>query len=139
MISAQAFIPQRPPIVMVDDIVLASEQKGVTQFTVRPENMFVRDGRLAEPGLVENIAQTAAAMVGHLCATQNKPVPIGYIAAIKDLKIFHLPEINATLQSTVLVTNKVMEVTIMRGEITQGAMKLCECEMRILIVNQPPA
>ena len=54
-------LPQKPPMVMVDALVEFTELSAVTRLVVRPDNIFVQNGRLAEPGLVENIAQTAAA------------------------------------------------------------------------------
>ena len=86
------YIPQRPPMVMIHDLEEATDEHAITRLTIEPDNIFLQDGYLAEPGLVENIAQTAAAQVGFQCASRNIPIPIGYIAAIKDLKIYSLPK-----------------------------------------------
>ena len=45
-----------------------------------------------EPGLVENIAQTAAARAGYISHTENKPVLVGYIGAVNNLQVFSLPK-----------------------------------------------
>src|SRR4051812_15066149 len=56
-----SFIPQKPPFVMIDQLISSDETSTRTGFQVRADNIFVEDGFLTEPALVENIAQTAAA------------------------------------------------------------------------------
>ena len=81
------FIPQRRPIVMVHQLASADDDSATTHFDIEPDNVFIDDGYFAEPGMVENIAQTAAVHIGYQCSKKNIPIPIGYIAAIKDLKV----------------------------------------------------
>ena len=69
------YIPQRSPMVMVDELVQASATRAVTRFAILPDNLFLVSNHLGEPGLVENIAQTVAAMVGYDCRQKNIPVP----------------------------------------------------------------
>ena len=125
------YIPQRPPMVMIHNLVEASEDRAVTQLLILASNIFVRNGKLAEPGLVENIAQTAAVQIGFICAEKNIAVPIGYIAAIKDLEIINLPTQNSTITTTVIVKNQVLDITLIEGEVKQNEELLCRCEMRI--------
>jgi 3-hydroxyacyl-[acyl-carrier-protein] dehydratase len=125
------YIPQRHPIVMVHELLEADDDHAVTRLTIEPDNVFVTKERFAEPGLVENIAQTAAMHVGYQCASRNIPIPIGYIAAVKDLKIHSLPKQNTRITTSVKVTNKVLDVTVVEGRVEQEGALLCSCEMRI--------
>ena len=128
------FIPQRVPIVMIDDLVEASEVHAVTQLQVRSENIFVEDGRFTEPGLVENIAQTAAAQVGYHCSIKKIPVPLGYIAAVKSLTISKLPSVNSQITTSIKIVNQVMEVTLAEGRVVDAnGEEYCRCEMRIFV------
>ena len=127
------FIPQRPPMVMIDKLVSAESDSAVSSFLIKSDNIFVQDEKFTEPGLVENIAQTAAAMVGHHCALNKIPVPIGFIAAVKDLKIYSTPPQDSTISTNVKVTNNVMDVTIVEGVVKLQDEVICTCEMRILI------
>lgn len=129
------YIPQRKPMVMIHELHEADEQHAVTMLLIEQNNTFLDFGKLAEPGLVENIAQTAAAQVGYVCAQLNKPVPIGYIAAVKDLVIHGLPELNTKIRTVVEVMNVVMDITLIRGNVYQNDQLLCECEMRIFVKN----
>lgn len=131
----EKFIPQRKPMVMIHELHEADEQHAVTTLTITADNTFLDSGKLAEPGLVENIAQTAAAQVGYVCAQLNKPVPIGYIAAVKDLVIHGLPDLNTQIRTVVNVMNVIMDITLIRGSVYQEDQLLCECEMRIFVKN----
>ena len=133
------YIPQRDPIVMVHELIEADDDHAVTQLTIEPGNIFVSKEYFAEPGLVENIAQTAAMHVGYQCSLKNIPIPIGYIAAVKDLKIKSLPKQNTRITTSVKVTNKVLDVTVVEGRVEQEGNLLCSCEMRIFAkINAKP-
>ena len=125
------YIPQRDPIIMVHELVEADDHHAVTNLMIEPDNVFVSNEYFREPGLVENIAQTAAMHVGYQCALKNIPIPIGYIAAVKDLKIFSLPKHNTRIATSVKITNKVLDVTVVEGRVEQEGNLLCSCEMRI--------
>ena len=125
------YIPQRDPIVMVHALVEADDSHAVTELAIEPDNVFVSNEFFAEPGLVENIAQTAAMHVGYQCSLKNIPIPIGYIAAVKDLKIQKLPRQNTNITTSVRITNKVLDVTVVEGRVEQAGNLICSCEMRI--------
>jgi len=117
---------------VVDELVRAEADLAVTRFTILRDNLFLVSNRLGEPGLVENIAQTIAAMVGYNCFLKNIPVPIGYIAAVKDLKIVSLPAEGSVIETTVIITNQVMDVTVVRGKVEQAGNVICSCEMKVV-------
>jgi predicted hotdog family 3-hydroxylacyl-ACP dehydratase len=116
---------------MVHDLLEAGDNFVVTRLDIEPDNIFVEGDFFAEPGLVENIAQTAAVHVGYQCTLKGLPIPIGYIAAIKELKIFRLPLKNSSITTSVRITNKVLDVTVVEGKVEQEGNTLCSCEMRI--------
>ena len=125
------YIPQRKPVVMVHELLEASDDHVVTQLAIEPDNVFLSSGKFAEPGMVENIAQTAAVHVGYQCSLKKLPIPIGYIAAVKDLKINLLPKQNSVIRTSVKVVNKVLDITVVQGKIEFEDNVLCSCEMRI--------
>ena len=128
------FIPQRKPIVMIDDLLEASDLHSVTSLQIRRENIFVEGEKLAEPGLVENIAQTAAAQVGYQCSIKKIPVPLGYIAAVKNLTISKLPVVDSRITTSIRIVNQVMDVTLAEGIVVdEQGRECCRCEMRIFV------
>ncbi len=128
------FIPQRKPIVMIDDLLEASDLHSVTSLQIRRDNFFVEGEKLAEPGLVENIAQTAAAQVGYQCSIKKIPVPLGYIAAVKNLTISKLPVVDSRITTSIRIVNQVMDVTLAEGIVVdEQGRECCRCEMRIFV------
>jgi 3-hydroxymyristoyl/3-hydroxydecanoyl-(acyl carrier protein) dehydratase len=127
------FIPQREPVVMIDRLIHCDHEKIITGLKIEPDNIFFHDGFFSESGMVENIAQTAAAGVGYICKLQNKNVSVGFIASIKDLKLFHLPVAGDEIVTEVIVTNQVMQVSIIKGTIFRDGVTMAECEMRIFV------
>lgn len=77
-------IPQREPIVMVDKFVGITNGISETQLTIKNDNIFVENDCFTEFGLIEHIAQSAAARVGYICKKENKPISIGYIGAAEN-------------------------------------------------------
>ena len=129
----QEYIPQRPPIVMIDRIVDISESKVVCEFQIKKDNLFVAEGKLFEPGIIENIAQTIAAGAGYRAKQNNEKVKLGYIAAIKNLNICMLPSVDDILTTTVQIVNEVFSVTIVQAVVLCGSTEIADCEMRIFI------
>jgi predicted hotdog family 3-hydroxylacyl-ACP dehydratase len=128
-------IPQRAPFIMIDEVVKVDERYTKSSFRVTADNIFLQDGELAEAGLVENIAQTAAARAGYLALTHKLPVAIGYIGSVSRLEINGLPRQGNLLETRIEVTNQVFNATIITGEIMCNGQPLAKCEMKIFINN----
>lgn len=121
---------------MVDALLEHSPQGASTQLLVRADNIFVQQGHLAEPGIVENIAQTAAAHAGYLAQQLGyTEAPVGYIAAIDHLQVFELPPVGALLDTRVEILNQVLQVTIIRGSSSVGGRPVAQCDMKIFTRN----
>jgi predicted hotdog family 3-hydroxylacyl-ACP dehydratase len=130
------YIPQRDPFIAVHDILQATHDFAKTQFEVLSESIFIRNGLFREPGLLENIAQTAAAQIGYVCKKNGLPAPLGYIVAIKNLSVFSLPPVGAVLTTSIQVTNHVMGVILLEGIVRLQEAIVCQCEMRILVEDK---
>jgi len=131
--NIQSLIPQRPPFVMIDKLLQFNEDKTSTTFTIKTDNIFVQKGRFKEPGLVENIAQTAAARAGYISKTENKPVLVGYIGAVNNLQIFSLPQTGDELITEITIENQIFDVTLISGKITCNEQVIAQCNMKIFI------
>lgn len=128
-----SLIPQKPPFVMVDRLLSCDENSTQTAFRVNEGNVLVFNGEFSEVGLMENIAQTAAARAGYMAMIENKPVAVGYISAVKNLEIFELPKINDELVTEVKIENQVFDITIISGTVRRNDTIMAQCEMNIFI------
>jgi 3-hydroxyacyl-[acyl-carrier-protein] dehydratase len=129
-------IPQKEPMVMVDEVLSHTGIETVTRFVIRNDNVFVDKGLFTEPGLIENMAQTAAAGTGVATAMQDKEAPVGFIGGISRLKITALPPSGAGLVTTATVMHTVGNATIIRAEVNSGDDTIASCEMKIFLINQ---
>lgn len=110
-----------------------TETATTTGFTITADNIFVKNGVFKEPGLVENIAQTAAAGAGYVSYTQNKPVLVGYIGAVNNLQVFALPATGDELITEITTENQIFDVTLISGKITCNGQLIAQCNMKIFI------
>ncbi len=128
-----SLIPQRPPFVMVDALVNADDTSATTRYRVNAADIFVENGFLTEPALIENIAQTAAARMGHLCRLRNEAVPVGFIGAVQQFELAELPAVGDELETTIEIKNQVFDVTIISGAVYCNGKMLAKCDMKIFI------
>lgn len=125
-------IPQRPPMQMIDKLLFADERSAKGMLFVRTSNIFCDNGQLRESGLIEFIAQTAAAFTGYRNKINNNDVSEGYIGAVKNLVITALPPVDAEIQSEIIVENEIVGFTIIIGKVFYKDKVITTCEMRIL-------
>lgn len=132
-IHAQDYIPQRPPIVMIDNILKSEDDVFVTDLQIRPDNIFVENGRLRETGLMENIAQTSAARVGFCAGGVN--VPIGVIGGINQFQLHFLPKVGQTLVTTIHVVAGVGSALVVDSTVTCEEHVVATCTMKVFITQ----
>lgn len=136
--AVSALIPQKPPVEMIDTLWTNDERTTVSGFTILAENIFCEGGYFREPGIIENIAQTAAIRAGYMASLlmksgEIKEPPVGYIGAIKKLVIHQLPPIGAQLRTSITVQQVVFDVTLISAQSTLNGQPVAECEMKIFI------
>lgn len=128
------FLPQRPPFILVDKLRFCNEEETNSSFLVPESHIMVKDNKLNAGGLVENMAQTAAAGTGYLGLLNNEDVKRGYIGAIKNLNIYKLPDVGTMLFTRTISINKILNVNIIKGDIHDKiGFKYAECEMKIFL------
>jgi len=127
-----ALLPQGPPFVMVDKLLYSDGHLTCTSFRITPGNPLVENGRLSAAGLMENIAQTAAAGAGYAARAVNEGVRSGYIISVKDLDIRALPEIEAELMTEITITARVADIIVISGKTTCRGEVIATGELKIL-------
>lgn len=125
------YIPQRHPFVMVDTVLQADSKVSKTAFEIKEDNLFVVNGLFTEPGLVENMAQTAAAGTGYRYQQKGEVVPVGFIGAIKNLKIYELPKTGDVLHTAITILHTVLSVHVVEAAVYVGEKKVAGCELKI--------
>src|SRR6478672_194704 len=101
-IDIKHYLPHRTPMLMVDMIVAMNDEMVETVFTLKEDNIFLQNGIFVESGLIENAAQTCSSIVakGFYVDENNQDKEnvyvIGFISALKTLKIHGLPTLGST-------------------------------------------
>lgn len=131
-------IPQRAPFLMIDCLTSFDPVVSSTELSVRADNVFVENGCLTAPGMLENIAQTCAARIGYINLTSGEPVKIGFIGAIRNLTIHRTPRVGETLHTTIVVKSTIFQMTLVDAYIKCGEEVLAEGEMKIALSDIEP-
>ena len=134
-IALKELIPQRPPFVMIDRLVSSDAVFSVTELDVRPDNVFVADGRMTAAGLVENIAQTCAARIGYINLNSGETVKIGVIGSVNNFEVFHTPKVGDVLVTTIEVIEEMFQITMVKAFIKCGDELLAQANMKIALMD----
>lgn len=126
-------IPQRPPIVMVDTFFSADETDAETGLHIHADNIFCQADTLQEPGLVEHVAQSAAAFAGYAPYTRGEAPKLGFIGEVKKFKIVRLPHCGEFLHTHLHVMGEAGGVTLIATEVQVEGETLATCQMKIFI------
>jgi predicted hotdog family 3-hydroxylacyl-ACP dehydratase len=126
-------IPQRPPIVMVDNFLSLEEGISYTDFTIREDNVFLDGGKMTECGLIEHIAQSAAARVGYIFRSQGEDVPLGYIGSVNKMTVKSLPSLGDTVRTSIVVIQEVMGISLVEAHTWIGDEEIADCKMKIFL------
>jgi len=131
-----SLIPQKPPFVMIDQLLHSDEMVTQSSFRITPDNVFTINGQFTEAGLMENMAQTAAARAGYMARLENKPVEVGYIGSVKNLEIFSLPQTNDSIQTEIKIEDQVFDVSMISGSVWCNDKLIAQCEMKIFMERE---
>ena len=123
---------------MVDGLLDANIKSATTHYLVRPDNIFVADGRLNPCAYVEIIAQTCAAQLGYVdkYLLGHDVVRIGYIGGVKDLQVEHVAEVGETLTTRIEILEDVMDMRLASAEVFVGEQRMAVAEIKIAISQE---
>lgn len=129
-------IPQRPPFVMVDELLHYDPILSNTRFLIKESNILVENGFLSESGITENMAQSCAARIGYVNKVINQSeVKIGFIGGVKNLVIHRLPLVGNFIYTDIEVVGEVMSMILVKAVVKELDDIIAECEMKIAIVE----
>ncbi|MDR7208583.1 ABC transporter permease [Flavobacterium piscis] len=142
-VDIQNYLPHRSPMLMVDLILEIESDFVETIFLIKEDNIFVDNNIFIEAGLIENTAQTCSSIVGKKYffeddGTENENVNvIGFISALKNLKIYMLPKVgDSIITKATLVSKFAGDNYTLCTMSCQSLLKdkiLLECEINLFI------
>lgn len=109
-------LPQDKPMIMVHGLIQHNETQSISLLEVGSENIFVnKNGCFTEPGIIENIAQTAALRSGYQDSLSGESPKVGFIGSIKNLIINRLPKVGETLETKVEVVSELANALVIKA------------------------
>ena len=127
-------IPQRPPLVLVDRFEgIDAEGVSTTGYTVEPAGLFVAGGRMSECGIIEHMAQSAAARIGWCCRAEGRPVPVGFIGAVSRLELHDLPRTGAHLRTRLRIVQEIGPLSLAEVRTEADGRPLAEGNLKIYL------
>lgn len=127
------YIPQAPPFQMVDRLITTNEAQTICSFTIPEAHIFVDQGVFMESGIIEHMAQTAAAGSGYSAALNDKAAPVGFIGAIKNFKLQALPKVGETIVTTITVQHIIGDVQVVIAETKMAESVIASAEFKIFL------
>ena len=123
-----------PQVPLKNKVILwKSTLRAETGLHVQSGNIFCDGGFLREPGMIEHVAQSAAAFAGYASFTKGESPKLGFIGEVKKFKIDRLPKVGEFLRTRLRVLGEAAGVTLISAETKSGEEVLATCQMKIFI------
>lgn len=126
-------IPQKPPFVLISSLQQVSETHSITTFKFDESHVLCSAGKLTVAGMMENIAQTAAAKMGYEFSLLGKKIPVGFIGDVRDFSFTKLPVVGEEIETEIIITNQIFDVSIITGSIKLNGEEIAHCKMKIFV------
>ncbi|MFT4062315.1 MAG: 3-hydroxyacyl-ACP dehydratase [Edaphocola sp.] len=127
------YIPQGPPFEMIDTLLLSDGKLTRVSFTIPENNVLVQDGYFTEAGLLENMAQAAAAGTGYQAALTGAAPPVGFIGAVKNFEVKKLPPAGQTIITTATPLHQIMNARVIAAEVSLHGETIAQAEFKIFL------
>lgn len=131
----QSLLPQKAPFVMADALYVFEENALTAGLTVTGDNIFTKDGRFTEPGIVEHMAQSVALYTGYQYHLKQEQAPTGYIGSIKEVSITRLPETGEKLVTSVSVLQEFMGITLVDIVTSVNDVQIAKSQMKTVLAK----
>jgi len=135
-IKVTDLLPQAAPFLFVDKLTDFNYETHAckTSFLVTENTLLVEDNRLTEAGILEHIAQTCAVQIGFVNKyILKKEIQIGFIGAVKNLKITNFARLGDTLETSIEILTEFADMKIACCKVHVDNEIIAEGELKIAL------
>lgn len=125
----RAKIPHGPPILCVDSILSANSRRACAEYVVQ-DGPHVEDERMWELGMIEGLAQTAAALENPLGIPPGTRPGLGMLVGVRGFTFHRRPRIGERLEWCVEVLRRFGPFLLVTGEVHVEGELLAGGELR---------
>ncbi len=133
--KVKELIPQKAPFVMVDELLLFTQENLRSRFKINAANLFVENDYFVESGIIENMAQTVALHTGYQFFLMNKIPPTGYLGSIKNVEINRLPKTGESIETSIEIIQEFMGVTLVDVVVFNGDEIIAKSQMKTVLAT----
>jgi 3-hydroxymyristoyl/3-hydroxydecanoyl-(acyl carrier protein) dehydratase len=136
-------IPQRPPMVMINQLISCEGPVATGRLKLLEGNVFIEEGKITESGMIEAMAQTAAARTGLLLRSKSDEnstnIPVGVIGSIRDFQLFFFPAVGQEMKMKIEVMHEFLNASVIKGTVEVNGKLACTAELKIFLTEDNPA
>lgn len=132
-IDIKNIIPQREPFAMIDCLVEYSSKSATSILQIKSSNILVENNYFSAAGILENMAQTAAAQLGYEAFLKNLEPPVGFIAAVKNFSVIENPAVGTQIKTIIAYTATIINIHIVNAVTYLNDKEIASAELRIFI------
>ena len=131
-------LPHRPPMVMIDSLERFDDQTAEALKTFSRGDYGLDDnGRVAEPMLIECLAQTVAAGLGSLARMQGQEPAEGMLVGVSGLEFLRPVRQGRALALNTRITHRVGRFVVVEATVRSGDELIARGELKLYIGSGP--
>ncbi|MFP4176065.1 MAG: radical SAM protein [Planctomycetota bacterium] len=135
--STDPYLPHRPPLLLVDELVEVGEREGIVRCRLTDDGPFMDEaGVLAETAHTELIAQSMAALEGFHMTERERRSHEGILMSVKDFSIYERAELGDVLEVEVRKIGKLGDFGAVRGDVFREDEKLAGGELTFYLAEK---
>ena len=133
---AEAFIPHRPPMRLVDTLVSYGDAGGVVETNPAADCILVdTGGTLDEAAFVELLAQGYAVIKGYDDTLHSREISEGYLVGVRKMRITGSARAGERLLITIRTVGSFEGFAVAEGEIVRGTETIASGSIKLWIVG----
>jgi len=122
---------QQPPFCFIQSLEYWDKQSGLTGFTISPTTIFVDNGILMAAGVMENIAQSCAALIGQLALDRGDEIHMMPLCAVKKMYVHRFPRVGECLQTRVNIVDLDYGIYLMEVSVSVKDELIATAEVKV--------
>jgi predicted hotdog family 3-hydroxylacyl-ACP dehydratase len=127
------YLPHRPPMLLIDDIVEVDGDQIVCRATIHPDCVFAIDGAVHPSAMIEFFAQACAIFVGVRAARDGDPPRLGLIMGCREVS-FAIDSFAVGDELTIVATKIYGQenVAAFTGTVTRGGTACATIQLSVV-------
>ena len=139
-LPAEALIPHRQPMCMVDQLIEVHDRGGTVEAIIASDNVLLDDDAQLDPlGAVEMMAQAFAAVKGYADRLSDEPVKQGYLVGLRKIQFLGNVYAGDRLRISVETVGAISGFVVVAGEVTRDQNVIARGELKLWTPEDSPS